>query len=365
MGDRAIDHAFFAGRYDEATQRLRDGLEKVGEGQDQLLYLLDLGLALHTAGQYQESNRYFLKAADVADIKDYTSLADEAGTLFTSDNIKHYQGEDFEKVLIHAYLAINFTMMNAFEDAMVEARRVNSMLYRMKTEGKRNYKLSSFARYLSAMLYEATGEFEDARIDYQKMTEILQDFPPLERDLERVRRGKKRYGDGQGEIIVIYQNGISPIKRPNPSFHSVPIFVPRANPVTSAEVEIPGVGKTPTVMIEDVEANAIQNLNEKYAAIVAKKIAGVVAKEVVADQVSKATKNEFWGFLTRVFFYASDQADIRSWNLLPRDFQIARLVVPAGDHDVIVRPIGSGQERRTRATVKPGKMVFLTLRYCP
>src|SRR5262245_35225402 len=101
MSDREADNLFRSGNYDGAAEHLRKGLEKEGEsGKDSLLYLLDLGLSLHSAGKYDESNKVLLKADRIADIKDYTSLAAEAGTLITSENTKDYKGEDFEKVLI-------------------------------------------------------------------------------------------------------------------------------------------------------------------------------------------------------------------------------------------------------------------------
>src|SRR6185503_7847510 len=145
------------------------GVTKQGEnGRDLLLYLLDLGLSLHSAGRYEESNQAFLKADKIAEIKDYTSLSTEGATLLTSENIKDYKGEDFEKVLINTYLAMNYALMGDYENALVEARRVNHKLHLMVSEGQRKYKQNAFARYLSAVLYEAEGEWNDAYIDYKK-----------------------------------------------------------------------------------------------------------------------------------------------------------------------------------------------------
>ena len=138
MSDHESDKLFSEGKYDEAADRLKKGLEKQGEnGRDLLLYLLDVGLSLHSSGKYDESNHYFLKANDIAEIKDYTSISTEAATLLTTDNIKDYKGEDFEKVLINVYLAMNYALMGNREDALVEARRVNSKLALMVTLGQK------------------------------------------------------------------------------------------------------------------------------------------------------------------------------------------------------------------------------------
>jgi len=62
MSDHQSNRLFRKGRYEEAALSLKKGLEKQGEtGRDLLLYLLDLGLAYHAAGQYQLSNQFFFK----------------------------------------------------------------------------------------------------------------------------------------------------------------------------------------------------------------------------------------------------------------------------------------------------------------
>ncbi len=411
MTDRETSRLFRVGQYRGAAARLEKGLQEEGENsRDELLYLLDLGLALHSAGDWEESNRVFLKADQIADIKDYTSLSREAATLLTSDNIQHYKGEDHEKVLINTYLAINFALLGKREEALVEARRVNHKLSLMVSQGKRKYKQNAFARYLSAILYESEGEYNDAYIDYQETWKLRPDFPGLGSDLWRMayalrmqdhqerwdrefsltteqhEQAKKLLrartsGDSSsssseawGEIIVIYQNGISPIKRPNPQFQMVPKFYPRRNPIRSAEVFVDGASVGRPSVLMDIEKTAMTQLDEKYAGIVARKVAGIVAKEVVSNQVERLTKSEFLGGLTRILLYVSDQADLRSWNLLPRDLQILRVPVSPGLHEVTLKPnsssqlagdSGGGAGFKKVVQVGPSRKVFLSFRSMP
>lgn len=391
MSDRKADRLFHEGRFEESATHLQEGLKKAGpEGKDSLLYYLDIGLALHTAGKYEESNQYFLKADDLAEIKDYTSLANEGASLLTSENSKHYKGEDFEKVLINTYLAMNFALMGEFESALVEARKVNRKLRLMVTEGKRKYKQNAFARYLSAILYETRREWNDAYIDYKKALELEPSHPTIGRDLWRVAkllgmgdemekweeqfnlsrqdREKALLGgprSGKGEIIVLYENGISPVKRPNPQFTSLPRFYPRFNPVRLAEVQVDGVLAGTTFVLHDIERTAIQNLEEKYSGMVAKRLAGVVTKEVVANQIGKQTNSPGLGLLASFIFHASDQADLRSWHLLPRDLQIARVVVDPGVHDVKIMPVGAASSLAKTVHVEAGQKVFVGFRYDP
>lgn len=391
MSDHETDRYFRDGKYDTAIARLKKGLEKQGEdGRDTLLYLLDLGLALHSAGKYEESNQAFLKADKIAEIKDYTSISKEAATLLTSDNIKDYKGEDFEKVLISTYLAINYALMGHFEDALVEARRVNHKLFLLVSQGEKKYKQNAFARYLSAILYEQEGDYNDAYVDYKKTYELVPDFPNLKQDLwhcawilkipDEMERWDKTFGLTQqdhieakklgpksplGEIIVIYENGISPIKRPHPHFSEIPKFYPRWNPVSQAMITINAQEKGRTVVLENIESTAIANLDEKYAGLIAKKIAGIASKELVGAAVAHKTDSPLLGFAVKMALYLSDQADVRSWNLLPKDLQILRIPIEEGIYHVEAYPLGLQPLPEKIIQVKAGRKAFVSFRYMP
>ena len=57
MSDTSIDTAFREQRYDDAAAKLKKGWDEEGvNGRDSLLYILDLGLALHSAGHLDERN---------------------------------------------------------------------------------------------------------------------------------------------------------------------------------------------------------------------------------------------------------------------------------------------------------------------
>lgn len=391
MQDTESDNLFRQAKYDEAAAHLEEGLQKQGDsGRDSLLFTLDVGLALHSAGKYEESNKYFLKADKLAEIKDYTSLSREAGTLLTSDNIKDYKAEDFENVLINTYLAMNYAMMGNREDALVEARRTNQKLYMMVTEGKRKYKQNAFVRYISAILYEADGAYDDAYVDYKNTYDLVPNFPGLGRDLWRMAILNENEEDaqkwdqtfhltkadhdiamvagpksGRGEIIVLYENGISPIKRPNPQFKEVPRFYPRLNPVYNADVVVNGNVMGTTAILENIETTAMENLEEKYGGMVAKKVAGVLVKGAVGYGVGQLTKSPLLGFLTTEALLAADQADVRSWNLLPKDLQVLRVPVVPGTYTVRILPKGGVPSTEKIIQVGKGQRVFVNFRYMP
>lgn len=394
VSDRESDRLFLERHYDEAAERLARGAEKEGEnGRDLLLFLLDQGLALHQAGKFKESIAVFQRADKIAEIKDYTSLTAEAATLLTSDNIKDYRGEDFEKVLIPVYQALNFASLGDYEGARVEARKVNRILHLMKSEGGRAYEQSPFAHYISGILFEADGDYGNAYVSYKKVRELRPEYPEIGRDLWRMawlerntedqRRWKRDYGltdadiererlrgprSDRGEIIVVYQNGRAPKKKPHPDFYQVPIFVPQPNPHPFARVQIVGEGNLTlqdagqTAVLHDIEASAIQNLNEKWGGILAKKLAGIAAKEIVADQIRKGTGSDLAGAAARLFFYLSDQADLRSWYLLPRDLQLLRIPVDPGRYTVRVTPEGGAMLPEKSVDVRRRQRVWVGVR---
>lgn len=335
---------FYAGRFREAAKELEKGAQE--EGVNQLLYILDRATALHHAGDYEEAIKEFRRADKLAEIVDYTSLSAEAATLVTNDRIIQYKGEDFEKVLINQYLALDYLFLGKFEDAQVESRRVNRKLYLMITEGKRKYKLNPMAKYLSGIIYEMEGQFNDAYIDYKGVYDLNPNFPYLPADLYRTAlksglteaaenwatkfgltaEAKKNILEAakQPELVVIFENGKSPEKKPHPNWRALPKYFARQNPVERVELFLNSqpVGKSEPLF--NIESTAIENLDEKFAGLLAKRIAGVVTKEVIANQVDERV-DPLLGAVLRIGMHAADEADLRSWLTLPKDFQVFRM----------------------------------------
>ncbi len=375
-------NAFYMGDFDRAANLL-DGKSK-DDGKDQLLYLFDRGTALQLAGKYDESSRDWLKADKMSEVKDYTSLSTEAATLLTSENIKQYKGEDFEKVIINAFIAINYLMLHNYEEALVECRRVNQKLYRYKSEAKKNYEQNPFARYLSAMIWEATGNYDDAYIDYVETHKLVPDFHHVKLDLLRLSKRLQREEDyakwrsefstlsiptakeekSTGEIILIFQQGKTAVKRPHPVGQRFAKFYPRFSTSQRAKMEIDGKSEL-SEKIYSVSDVAIKTLDDAFAGLLAKKAVGVAAKAVVADQVRQ--QSPILGILAWIGLNAADQADLRQWMLLPESLQFSRMRVTTGNKTVKVFALDSagnpdGEEKTFIVDLKPGQKIFLNWR---
>lgn len=330
------------------------------DGKDQLVYLFERGTVRRAAGHYEDSIKDFLLADKLSEIKDYTALATEAASVITTDAIRQYKGEEFEHVLVSAYLAMNYAALGKLEDAIVECRRVNRKLERLRSEGKRNYELNAFAQYLSGVLYEKERNWNDANIDYKKTSQILPEFSRIKKDLIKgalrtgndadMNKWRRNFGvdnndieearkelKSEGSVVLLYENGFAPEKITSPQWQELPEYRKRYNRHRAANLYLDGNLVARSEILYDVEKVAFQNLKQKYAGYIAKRIAGVVAREVIGDQIDKKTNNSGLGVLFKVAMYAANQADLRAWLTLPKDFQVARAEIAPGKYHATIR----------------------------
>lgn len=375
---------FELGRYDAAIETLKGLAER--KDVDELLYLLDLGVVYHTAGRYQDAIDTFTKADELAVLTDYTSVSQEVGSVIVNDTLKTYRGEDFEKVLISVYLAMDYLLLGKYEDALVATRRVNRKLDVMINEGKLPYNHNIFAKYLAAAIFESQGEYNDAFVDYRQLRKTNAETPYLGVGLLRMADKLKssqefdeyrkqypdvkdyRLGKDKGEVVLLLEQGKVPYKVPHPNFYLIPMFL--RNSYYSDSVWMRAADGGPKVHSEplyDIEATAIKELDNRAAGIIAKKVGGVVVKEAVGYAVGEATGDKTLGALTAIMLRVTDQADLRSWTTLPARLQIARLTLPAGRHDIVLDMVSRrgdqpGIKRFTGVEVKAGKTVFLNYR---
>ena len=110
--------------------------EKAARGKNEVLIRLERATLLQALGEYEESSREFQLAADrIRQYEDRAVVsagrtASQAGSLLLNEQVQPYEGEDFEKILIHAMNAVNYLMRGDLEGARVEIRNA----YRRQNE---------------------------------------------------------------------------------------------------------------------------------------------------------------------------------------------------------------------------------------
>ncbi len=352
------------------------------EDGDQLVHLLDYGVALQIANKYPESNQILLRSDKLADELDYLSVSRLAGSLLTSEEVSLYKGDTFEKIFINAFLAMNYLQIGNLDDALVETRRMNEKYVKLRGENKKKFELNPFAKYLSALIWEANGDWDDAYIAYKESFELSQNIATIKEDLIRSAKKSRRlddynewkkkfpdvienpdwYDKGKGELIIIYQQGWGPRKTYDRSSPRFPTLQPTFNQTEKAELNIQGQKSFISQQIYNVESAAIQTLMDDRAALVGKRVGGIVAKEIVADQIRQ--KDELLGFIAWIFFYASDRADLRQWSLLPQTIHIIRVPLKPGQYEYSLKGLDFGGKPTSEnlnnqsVQIKAGKKVF-------
>ena len=329
------------------------------DGDSQVVYLLEYATAQQIANDYAESIRAFLLAEAQTEVKDYHSVSRIAGSLLLNEGVKQYKGDDFEKVMINGMLAINYLAQNKTEDAQVECRKLNDKLYKYRFEGKKNYRQSPFAFYLSAMIWESAHDWDAAYIDLKNTYDANPGLPYLREDLIRGARLAQREDDSKrwkkefagvtpadlrtlGEAVLIFQQGWGPVKRPHPNFPSIPRLYPVSSTTVRARVEIEGGPSELSQTVMDVSDTAVRTLDEQYAGLVAMRLAGIGTKAVVADQIRQ--KNPLLGNLAWIGMNLLDHADLRQWSSLPATLQVAKLRVKPGAYRVRAVGLNSRDE---------------------
>ena len=415
-----INNYLYQGQYSEADSVLEKSKGVYGI-RNSVLYYLDRAMVLHLAGRYAESNAFLERAESRMEDLYTKSVTSEAGAMLTNDNLLPYEGEDFEKVMVNVIGALNYVYLHQWDDALVEARKVDHKLNTLndKYEKKNVYKEDAFARYLSGLLYEVKYEYNDAFIAYRKAYETYgvyeQDYgtgvpPPLPGDLLRLTDSlhldeeynyySNIFSDTSwvtqdqmtrdGEIIFISLDGHAPVKTdyfidaPVPDskggiYHlriALPKFVIQPDELEYVEVKLfdsaGSVASQEMFLAEDIAAIAVKDLEDRIGRITAKAIARAAAKYLASLEVRKQVKDDpFADFLvklgTNIYTIASEQADKRSWQTLPAQIRMARLAVPPGSYTLVAEYYGGNHrllmKKSYPVTVQAGEKTFLSNRY--
>ncbi|MGE6223710.1 COG3014 family protein [Aeromonas media] len=196
---------------------------------------------------------------------------DQAGSLLTNDQTMAYRAPDYERTMLHHYLALNYLQRGDAEGALVEVRRANQVQERAlkaradevrkakeeseeteadtAAEGEMRQLMSrgapeldrligqvkngfqnAYTFYFSGVLYEAAGDLNDAWVDYQRGYQIAPDNQSLQDALLRLARlrgsvdelkeTEKRVGRkapplarDQGQLVVLFEDGLIPARR--------------------------------------------------------------------------------------------------------------------------------------------------------
>ncbi len=229
-------------RYSEANAEL-DKNKLLQKNRNRLLFYFEKGRIEHVLKNYQNSNLYFNLADSMIEVS-RTSAADVVAGTLVNPMMQKYKGEDFEKIMIHYYKALNYLYLNETDEAIVEARRITLQNQQLedKFKGKSNrYFRDAFAEVLQGLIYESNGDENNAFIAYRNAIERYQAKDdslyygihiPLQLKKDVIRSASLSGFQDQvdyfsrlfnmkheennkpyGELVIFWENGLAPVKQ--------------------------------------------------------------------------------------------------------------------------------------------------------
>lgn len=323
--------------------------------RDQALYLLNKGMLQRMAGDLRASAGSFEAAKALLDEFTKLSLREQSLSLVVNDASRAYEGQPFERILLHVFAALNYLELGDLDGARVEALQLDVRLQGLDEQDAHMRAQSAFARYLTGLIYEARGERADAMIAYRKAYDAYlaragegaaegadgssaaagdeaarRWVPaPLRQDLLRLtealglrdehRRYARAFGvpvapaapaaptgpagpTGElGEVVFVFHNGLVPGLREQAatvldpaSGHFVRLALPALAarpPPVASAVLATGSIREPAVVVEDVAALARRSLDARLPGMTARLLARQVVKRQVSRQATKAANN--------------------------------------------------------------------------
>ena len=410
------------GQYDAALDLIEKNRSGYSE-RNAVLYYLDLGMVAHYGGYYEQSNQALARAEALMQELYTRSISREVSTYLINDNTTAYRGEDFESAMVNLFMALNYAGLQQWDDALVEARKVDVKLNMFNAQyganEKNAYAEDAFIRFLMGVLYEADNEVNDAFISYEKAESIYRGgysrlyglaAPELLLKKYLVTAAHLQFNDEiqsllqiyprlampaltqpstVSEVYLIHYNGLGAEKVPKfflepmpdkyilklayPAFQNQPCRVAASKAILQ-EVNGERSFELSTVTVEDISAIARTNLDNRIMRIKLKAIARVTAKYIAAKEAEKKVRKEHgdnWATFTRIFsqaaIIATEQADTRHWRTLPSQIRMGRAKLPPGTYrgSVLLLDGGGGTLQTiplNEFSVEPGEKRILTVR---
>ena len=392
----------------EAAQK---SLSSQRHSADKLLYLMERGRVSQLAGDRAASIDDFEQAIQLFEANERkakitaSGVVGQVGALVANDNAIPYVGSAYERIFVHNYQALNYLDQGDLEAAGVEVRRANleqqlalrryedelervkngrdarrilsgnagyqqktAALSRLSGRVKNSFQ-NAYTFYISGLIYEARGEFNDAYIDYKKALEIFPDNAYLRADVVRLAQQlsmkedlalyRERAGEnlakgmlpGQGRLVVLYERDYVPEKveiffplwvigvMHSIAFPTYTVQPPFRKPLT---LTVDRKKQGSTAPIVNVSALAAKALEERMPMIMVRQATRIIARE----GTRKAINNDAVGLISSVANLLLNRADLRSWLTLPVEAQIMYTNLPEGQHVVDLEAGGLLQSKR-------------------
>jgi tetratricopeptide (TPR) repeat protein len=328
---------FYAGRFEAANRALDRSIPST----DRVLFLMERGTIRLFLGDYTNSAKDLITAANEAEELATYSVSRGGASMVVNDNVQSYRGFPYERTLLHSFAAKSHLARGDWESSAVEARRAIETL---TPEVRGDYPDCAYARYLAGFGLELVDDPSNAALQYREAGRLLEHLALNERT--------GRIGAAADSNQVAQANGA-----PWPT--ELVCFImtgqaPRGQNVWKDDVNLEGAGYAEiyagdrllgrSYALTDTMDMAFTTAQKEMARKMVKTVARVAAKETIAYQIEK--DNELLGALVRfVLIGLLEQPDLRRWETLPPPPSGRARPLPARPHE-LYRGVPDQQRRR-------------------
>lgn len=231
--------------------------------------------------------------------------------------------------------------------------------------------VNPFTEYLNGVFFAHLGEgatdMERSRKSFERTLNLIGENKFVKADFDMMDERAKG-GSAQAVSYVVFETGSAAyrdqIRIDVPFFIGNLGYIGAAFPVLKKDdnfmpfvtVSAGGVSEN-TVLVSDMDTVVGQQLKDELPTIITKTILASTAKAVASYAANKAAEQaggSYAGLAMKLFTMAAQAAlniaDTRSWQTLPKQYQVARVPTPKGAPIEVSAP-GTGQ--KAQVTVEP------------
>ncbi|MBN1403079.1 MAG: hypothetical protein JW942_01250 [Opitutales bacterium] len=375
---------------------------------DQILYLSERGRIRSLSGDRAGSIADYQIASDAFENRRMKAVISASETFFAASSLASndlaipYDGQGFEKVMLHNLQALNYLLDGNQDFARIELNRADvEQSYSLEAHAKLAQKAESTRRqenidlsssmeqlrsrtslnsfgdaslknsfqnaltfYLRGTLFEDEGSLDKALIEYKKALDI---FPANETVAESAMRVAKRVGNRREQSNIRNISGFDApgYEAPEGSGHVVIIFeqgfissrstlrIPFLWDDTILQVALPyyNVGGYPNSAALEVTGAGINERTQGICNLDAMAIQSLkedypsillrqVLRLIAKHEMQKEADKQGFGILMQITNIVTDRADDRNWLTLPATVQVSDFFLPAGQHMLNCRYMG-------------------------
>jgi len=384
---------------------------------DNALLLLDRGTVLQSIDEWKASARDLGAADKAIDILDLSRGASaDIGKYLFSDSAGPYKGPAYEKLMINTVNLVNYLALADTTGAKVEARRL-AVMQKYVRDHEEEEGLLGLGSYLAGFAFEKGGDHDEALNYYDEALRHAQ-YGSLRDPLRALTHGKKHsngidalIGDagplapieetGEAELLIVIGFGRVPQKIPKriPIGLALTLVAHDISPDDRAQanalaargavtwVNFPTLGPSkgsysvPTFDLDgkaqrleqalNVEAEVRAAWEKKEPTIILSAITRMVTRMAAGAITEGATRAAggkdagvaavglLLGLASTITLTALDTPDTRGWSTLPARLAVARLRVPAGEHEITLG--ARGEQKRVKVTLEKGGWALVPL----